>query len=247
MGDLHTGDKGDAVLGHQRHLNDRLRAHRDDLVDEDGELGPQTLEQTAYAAWFLGAMDATVNQVRAGTISGGVQAVVADPTGRKPEQLARARERRDQHFGTLRERAYKVASGLIGVMEEGGNNAGPMVKKIIIANGGAGPEPWCGDFVAYCYRNAGSTGVDRIWAVVTQITKDPDVAPITSPECGDLVRFNFDHIGMFVRELDAHTIETIEGNTSASGAVSDSKTGGDGVYRKKRARSLVSDFLRVNC
>jgi hypothetical protein len=132
-------------------------------------------------------------------------------------------------------------------MEEGGNNAGPMVKKIIIANGGAGPEPWCGDFVAYCYRNAGSTGVDRIWAVVTQITKDPDVAPITSPECGDLVRFNFDHIGMFVRELDAHTIETIEGNTSASGAVSDSKTGGDGVYRKKRARSLVSDFLRVNC
>jgi hypothetical protein len=36
MGDLHTGDKGDAVLGHQRHLNDRLRAHRDDLVDASG-------------------------------------------------------------------------------------------------------------------------------------------------------------------------------------------------------------------
>lgn len=246
MADLHTGDKGDAVLVHQNHLNDRLHAHRDDPVDADGELGPQTLEQSAYAAWFLGAMDATVQQIRAGTISGGVQALISDPHGRKPEQLARARDRRDEHFGTLRERAYKVASGLVGVMEQGGNNAGPMVKKIIIANGGAGPEPWCGDFVAYCYRNAGSTGVDRIWASVSQIGKDPDVAPIATPETGDLVRFNFDHIGMFVRQVDAQTIETIEGNTGASGAVSDSSTGGDGVYRKRRSRSLVTDFLRVS-
>jgi hypothetical protein len=246
MGDLHTGDKGDAVLKHQQNLNARLRAHRDDPVDEDAEIGPQTLEQTAYAAWFLGAMDGTVKQIRGGTISGGVQGLVADPHSRKPEQLARARDRRDEHFGTLRERAYKVASGLVGVMEQGGNNAGPMVKKIIIANGGAGPEPWCGDFVAYCYRNAGSTGVDRIWASVSQITKDPDVAPVSAPETGDLVRFNFDHIGMFVRQVDASTIETIEGNTGSSGAVSDSSTGGDGVYRKQRKRSLVTDFLRVN-
>jgi hypothetical protein len=245
MGDLQTGNKGDAVVAHQKHLNDRLRAHRDQPIGADGEVGPQTLEQTAYAAWFLGAMDSTVSQVRAGTISSGVQGLVADPHGRKAEQLERARERRDQHFGTLRERAYKVASGLVGVMEQGGNNAGPMVSKIIVANGGAGPEPWCGDFVAYSYRNAGSTGVDRRWASVSEIRKDPDVAPVASPECGDLVRFNFDHIGMFVRQIDAQTIETIEGNTGASGAVSDSKTGGDGVYRKRRSRSVVSDFLRV--
>jgi hypothetical protein len=246
MGDLHTGNKGDAVLAHQKHLNDRLHAHRDQPIGADGEVGPQTLEQTAYAAWFLGAMDSTVSQIRAGTIGSGVQGLVADPHGRKAEQLERARERRDQHFGTLRERAYKVASGLVGVMEQGGNNAGPMVSKIIVANGGAGPEPWCGDFVAYCYRNAGSTGVDRRWASVSEIRKDPDVAPVASPECGDLVRFNFDHIGMFVRQIDAQTIETIEGNTGASGAVSDSKTGGDGVYRKRRSSSVVSDFLRVN-
>jgi hypothetical protein len=132
-------------------------------------------------------------------------------------------------------------------MEEGGNNAGVMVSKIIVANGGAGPEPWCGDFVAYCYRNAGSTGVDRIWASVSQLSSDPDVHRVDSPECGDLVRFKFDHVGMFVRHVDAQTIETIEGNTGASGAVSDSKTGGDGVYRKRRANSVVTDFLRVDC
>lgn len=130
-------------------------------------------------------------------------------------------------------------------MEDGGTNAGPMVMKIIKANGGSGPEPWCGDFVAYCYRNAGSQGVDRVWASVTQLGADPDVHKVPDPERGDLVRFTFDHVGIFVRRIDASTIETIEGNTGASGAVSDSRTGGDGIYRKRRAAKLVTDYLRV--
>jgi hypothetical protein len=162
-----------------------------------------------------------------------------------PSLRQRARQRRDEHFGVLRERAYTVACGLVGVMEQGGNNMGPVVTKIIRANGGAGPEPWCGDFVAYCYRNAGSHGVDRTWASVHECGNDPDVHRVGRPERGDLVRFTFDHIGMYVRDVDGGTIETIEGNTGASGAVSDSSTGGDGVYRKHRSRSLVSDFLRV--
>jgi hypothetical protein len=49
---------------------------------------------------------------------------------------------------------------------------------------------------------------------------------------------------MYVKEAGMF-IETIEGNTGASGAVSDSKTGGDGVYRKRRAKTLVNDYLRV--
>jgi hypothetical protein len=51
---------------------------------------------------------------------------------------------------------------------------------------------------------------------------------------------------MFVRDRGDGTIETIEGNTGASGAVSDSRTGGDGVYRKVRPKSLVKDYLRVH-
>jgi hypothetical protein len=171
--------------------------------------------------------------------------MVAEPERRNREQLKRARHRRDEHFGVLRERAYTVASGLVGVMEKGGNNAGEMVSRIIRGNGGSGPEAWCGDFVAYCYINAGSKGVDRRWASVSQVGSDPDVHRVTSPERGDLVRFNFDHIGMFVRRVDGGTIETIEGNTGKSGAVSDSSTGGDGVYRKRRSSSLVTDYLRV--
>jgi len=146
----------------------------------------------------------------------------------------------------LRERAYSVAKGLVGVMEHGGNNQGAVVSKIIRANGGSGPEPWCGDFVAYCYRLAGSRAVTRSWASVRLLGGVSGVRRTTAPRMGDLVRFTFDHVGMFVKDNHDGTITTIEGNTGASGAVSDSATGGDGVYRKVRSKGLVQDYLRVS-
>ena len=65
------------------------------------------------------------------------------------------------------------------------------------------------------------------------------------PRAGDLVRFTFDHVGLFEKDNHDGTITTVEGNTGASGAVSDSRTGGDGVYRKIRSKSLVRDYLHV--
>ena len=79
----------------------------------------------------------------------------------------------------LRERAYRVAATLVGVMEHGGNNMGETVTKIIRANGGEGPEPWCGDFQAYCYRHAGSKAVTRAWAAVR-----PALDLSRPPPCG---------------------------------------------------------------
>jgi hypothetical protein len=144
----------------------------------------------------------------------------------------------------MRLRALEAAESLVGVMEVGGNNRGPMVNRIILANDGAIGEPWCGDFVAYCYRQAGSKAVTRSWASVRLLGSVSGVQRVSKPLAGDLVRFNFDHVGMFVRDAGAF-IETIEGNTGATGAVSDSRTGGDGVYRKRRPKSLVADYLRV--
>jgi hypothetical protein len=131
-------------------------------------------------------------------------------------------------------------------MEVGSNNAGAKVTEIIRANGGGGPEPWCGDFVAYCYRLSGSKAVTRNWAAVRLLRGATGVTGTRNPRRGDLVRYSFDHVGMFVRDRGDGTIETIEGNTGASGAVSDSRTGGDGVYRKIRSKSLVKDYLRVH-
>lgn len=143
----------------------------------------------------------------------------------------------------LRLRAYKVAEGLVGVMEQGGNNQGPMVSKIIRANGGSGPEPWCGDFQAYCYSLAGSKAVQRSWASVRALGSLAGIVRTRHPQRGDMVRFTFDHVGMYDKDLGGGMIQTIEGNTGASGAVSDGTH--DGVYRKRRSKSLVSDYLRV--
>jgi len=151
---------------------------------------------------------------------------------------------RKKQLDTLQKRALRAADALVGVMEQGGNNTGPMVNKIIQANGGDIGEPWCGDFIAYCYRQAGSKAVTRSWASVRALSGVTGVKRVKTPQAGDLVRFNFDHVGMYVKEAGMF-IETIEGNTGASGAVSDSKTGGDGVYRKRRPKSLVNDYLRV--
>lgn len=145
----------------------------------------------------------------------------------------------------LRLKALAVAEGLVGVMEQGGNNTGPIVDKIIRANGGVIGEPWCGDGMAYCYRLAGSKAVQRLWASVRALLGLFGIRATSSPKPGDLVRFTFDHVGMFVRDLGNGEIESIEFNTGPSGAVSDSATGGDGVYRKVRDKSLVHDYLRV--
>ncbi|MEH3055482.1 MAG: hypothetical protein PGN13_16010 [Patulibacter minatonensis] len=161
---------------------------------------------------------------------------------RRTEQLEASRP--------LRARAFDVAEGLIGVMEHGGNNRGEMVEKIIRANGGIAGEPWCGDFVAWCYRAAGSKAVTRAWASVYFLGRIAGVVKISADDVrrGDIVRYSFSHTGLFDEWIDraAGTFKAVEGNTGASGAVSDSSTGGDGVYRKADRRlSQVTDFRRV--
>lgn len=153
----------------------------------------------------------------------------------------------------LHARAFAYAESLVGIMEKGGNNIGPEVSALIRSAGGSPGEPWCGDTVIVCYRNAGSKAVNRSWAAV-RLMLTPGVKRTTSPVQGDIVRYTFDHTGLFdcwcdangkptAKNLASHLL-AVEGNTGASGAVSDGN-GNDGVYRKVRARSLVSDFLHV--
>lgn len=146
---------------------------------------------------------------------------------------------------TLQERAYREAQKLIGVMEQGGNNRGPGVEKIINFVHGQAGAPWCGYTMAYVYTLAGSKAVTWKWAAVRLYLPGPGLTRTDKPVRGDLVRYKFDHIGMFVKDNGDGTITTIEGNTGPVGAVSDSKTGGDGVYVKVRSKTLVSDYVHV--
>lgn len=160
-------------------------------------------------------------------------------------------------YDHLRVIALAAARKLIGVMEHGGNNRGTEVERIILANGGVIGEPWCGDFVALCYREAGSKAVTRAWAAVRLIGRVLGVIVVgkRAGEPGDILRFTFDHTGLLEaycdsrgNEIDAafaSHVKTIEGNTGATGAVSDSVTGGDGVYRKVRPLSQVQDICIV--
>jgi hypothetical protein len=164
-------------------------------------------------------------------------------------------------MSTLQQEALAEARRCIGIMEHGANNSGADVLRIITENGGNGPEAWCGDFVAHCYRvarrNLGKPPVKtRLWAAVRMLGRVPGTRFVKRPRGGDIVTFTFDHTGIVETYCDAmgHRanrrnathLRTIEGNTGRSGAVSDSTTGGDGVYRKVRPLGLVAHYVRVD-
>lgn len=91
-------DHGDHVRAYQGHLNDRLRAHGASQIAVNGTCDAQTIDQSALTAWFLGALSTTVKAVREGTISPGVQTIVANPDSREEAQRQRAKQRRGQPF-----------------------------------------------------------------------------------------------------------------------------------------------------
>ncbi len=155
----------------------------------------------------------------------------------------------------LRLKAYDEAMKLEGLEESGGNNRGPDLDPVIREGGGIPGQAWCGWAMAYCYKRAGSILVTWKWGAVRLVAQVAGIIATIHPLCGHLVRFTFDHIGMFICWCDeygnrvpkrkATHIKSAEGNTGDTGAVSDSKSGGDGFKIKIRPRYQVRDFLAV--
>jgi hypothetical protein len=148
----------------------------------------------------------------------------------------------------LRLKAWRQMQELIDahVTEQGGNNVGRAVERIIRANGGVPGEPWCGDTVAACYLWAGAKSVTRAWAAVRLLERL--LTRVHHPRRGHVVTYTFDHTGLFDRwapEIGPGYFYAGEGNTGDAGAVSDSRTGGDGVKLKLRHASQVAGFWRV--
>lgn len=249
---LLKGDHGPDVEALQSVINRQFEHFRiDHRIETDGEVGPVTVTAAHQIGVLMGAGPRNRKAMKEGRIPESAQRLIRGRKKTKREiRAAKARKAfrkvlRRRYRESLGQKAIRVARGLIGVMEQGGNNTGPVVDKIIRENSGAIGEPWCGDFVAYCYRLAGSKLVQRLWASVYYLGRITGLVKTSSPKPGDLVRFTFDHVGLFEKDNGDGTITTIEGNTGSSGAVSDSATGGDGVYRKIRAKSLVNDYRRV--
>jgi hypothetical protein len=165
----------------------------------------------------------------------------------RKEQVAFAQRVLDRHKDSpLRIRALARAKLTLAqhVFETGGNNRGPGVEAIITYAQGDIGEPWCADFVIDCYGHAGSSVVKPGYPRAVRLMNTPGTRIVLAPLPGDIVRYTFDHTGIFEKDNGDGTITTIEGNTGSAGAVSDGN-GSDGVYRKIRGKSLVADYLRV--
>lgn len=150
----------------------------------------------------------------------------------------------------LRVRALEVARTQVGVVESGGNNQGVPFERYQRANNAPGPEAWCGDFVKWCYVQAGSKLTNRMWASTIWLLAQ--LTPVKDPQPGHVVVYDFnpgtgaDHTGLFDEWIDKGAGEfwAIEGNTGPVNA-SDGG-GGEGVHRKRRNLNIVAGFRRIS-
>lgn len=149
---------------------------------------------------------------------------------------------------TYRSLALENARREIGVREAGANNHGVRVEWFQTFDSLPGEGyAWCNSFADAMFETAGRPLVETYKSAGVELTLARAIQlgwVVTVPQPGDLVVFTFSHIG-FVDEVHPSYLITIEGNTGSTGAVSDSTSGGDGVYRKARSLSLVRAYIRV--
>lgn len=154
--------------------------------------------------------------------------------------------------GSLPEKLVALASAEVGVREEPmDSNRGKRVEEYQAATwlDGSG-WPWCAAFICWLFKRAGVPESWRprtagAWDFENWARKSGGQAELLKPgrhriKAGDIVVFRFSHIGLAEKDQRGDAVETIEGNTDASG----SREGG-GVYRKIRKVSQVRSMIRV--
>lgn len=152
----------------------------------------------------------------------------------------------------------EIASREVGVEEIDGTNCGPQVNEYKAATNLPAAEswPWCAAFVCWVVKKtmeatatAESATFKRpktagAWDFENWSKRQGDETntkrdPGDDIRAGDIVIFKFSHIGIAVADADGTSVETVEGNTDASG----SREGG-GVFRKTRKLSQVKTRIR---
>ena len=159
-------------------------------------------------------------------------------------------------------RLVVVAQTQIGVQETPANsNSGPQV--IVYQNStslkGTG-FPWCAAFVCWCFTQA-ANGVSysfklpktasayafENWATINSSNGVRLIKPpFTNIIPGDIIIFNFSHIGISNGVLNNGVVPTIEGNTSGTDASLQIERNGGGVYKKSRKVSLIRSIIRIS-
>lgn len=157
---------------------------------------------------------------------------------------------------TFAEKLVALAKKEVGVEEVNGTNCGPRVNEYKSATwlDPTKSWPWCAAFICWLFREAMKDGKYSFKRPQTAgaydfenwckeqdaniLLKKPHNGDIKT---GDIVIFNFSHIGLAISEPDEDGyITTIEGNTDGVG----SREGG-AVLIKKRKLSLIRSIIRV--
>jgi len=162
---------------------------------------------------------------------------------------------------TLAQLIPEIALAEVGVTEVNGSNCGPRVNEYKAATNLPPKEswPWCAAFVCWVVREAMQQSTSRMipkftfnrpttagafdmenWSRAQDASTSTKKPPQRDIQAGDIVVFNFSHIGFAVSGVDADGyVQTVEGNTDTAG----SREGG-GVFKKRRAVSSIRSRIR---
>ena len=159
--------------------------------------------------------------------------------------------------GGIADIMVSIARGEIGVSEVDGTNCGPRVNEYKAATW-LDPKaawPWCAAFICWVVREAveqkdveckrpqtASAWDFENWAK-QQSGKGVELRKPTNEDikAGDIVVFEFSHIGLAVGDVDAKGyVKTVEGNTNGGG----SREGGS-VLEKSRHVSKIRSRIRI--
>jgi len=147
-----------------------------------------------------------------------------------------------------RREIVRIARSQVGVKEVGGNNKGSKIREYQAASWlDPAPWPWCAAFVCWVMLKAGHLPYSRPrtagafdlarWAKKNGLRVHGRGEFI---EAGDIIIFDFSHVGIAVEDSDSTIVVTVEGNTGASGS-----RDGDGVWEKQRSRALIRHVIKV--
>lgn len=153
----------------------------------------------------------------------------------------------------------RISQTQLGIFENPKNsNSGPEVEGLYQRSTflkGTG-WPWCAAFVCYLFKTAASKqGIQHSFKLPLTAgaydfenwarNNSPHIqiikAPFNQILPGDVIIFNFGHIGLSISEIKNGKIDCIEGNTDDRG----SREGG-GVYKKSRKLGLIKTVLRIS-
>lgn len=142
-----------------------------------------------------------------------------------------------------------------------GGNSGPQVEALYQRSTeltGSG-WPWCAAFICWLFKSVSEKGIAHSfklpktagaynfinWARNNSSFVEIYDAPFTSILPGDIIVFNFSHIGLAVGELKGGRFDTIEGNTTPGPSSRSKEREGGGVFERSRGTDIIKNVIRL--